>query len=480
MMERNLRARRLGGLLLLLSTLPLNEWVLGPLFADDGTIDGAKLLAVRAFDLIALAAGLFLLLARRPLGSLYRDGVMVLFHTVLLLVVLNLAAWTTLRDKGSEIFMGGAEMAHVNPDYMRRAYGVDDIEAIKGRITTPGATGHPALSIMMRPIAEGHYHSGPEGTRRSCRGGEPLEAPLNGAVWMFGGSTTYGSGVSDCETVASALNDLDPANTYLNFGVESRVQNSEIEHLLLLLRKGYRPKAVLFLDGLNDIDINALQEPLFSPFEATAVPQQPYYFRIQNDDAIFHANLLANLPLVRALSRAAPPAAIEALPPCGDGADLYRPDGQFHTAPLAHYGRNLSLWMGLRHFTADQLTDTLRESCGGRMVTLYRGNGAFLATLAEAFGFDYRVYFQPLAVLSPENPFIRDPATFRAGAQYALLSHLVERVRGEIAAGALPGFHDLSRVGMECGDCWVDPNHYTPAFNRRLAEAMLAAPRTER
>lgn len=475
MKDSTRRARRALGIVLLLSPLLLNEWVLGALFADDGSVDGGKLLAVRGFDLALLAVGLWLVVGRRPVGELYRGGALVILNTVLLFVLLNLAAWATLGEKGSALFIGGLEMVHTEPERMLAVYGGEDIERVRAFYYTPGATGHPALPIMMRPARSPHYNSGPEGTRRSCRGGEPVEASLDGAVWMFGGSTTYGSGVADCDTIASKLNDLDPTNTYLNFGVESRNQNPEIDHLLLLLRKGYRPKAVIFLDGLNDIDINVLQQPLLGPFDAQAIPQQPYYFRIHNDSGVFHANLLSRLPLVRALAETAPPTSIEELPSCGDGTGVYQPDGEFHTAPLTHYGRNMSLWLGLRHFTADELTDQLSEKCGDRLITLYRGNGRFLRTIAESFGFEARVIFQPLAVLAPDNPFLRDPERFHDGALYALIRHLRDRVRSAIATNQLPGFHDLSTLGMECGDCWVDPNHYSPRFNRRLAEAMLAA-----
>ncbi|GAB6041433.1 hypothetical protein [Endothiovibrio diazotrophicus] len=467
--------RRLAGVLTLLSLLLLNEWVLGPLFADDGSIDGAKLVAVRGFDLLALVLGLYLLFGRQSVGKLYREAVVVLANTLLLFVVFNLLAWSTIRDKGSEVFIGGAEMAYTHPELMRKIYRMDDIESIKARLPTPGAGGHPSLQMMMRPAAGEHYNSGPEGARRTCRDGHFVDAPLDGAIWMFGGSTTLGSGVSDCETIASQLNQLDRNNVYLNFGVESRGENPEIEHLLLLLRKGYRPKAVYFLDGLNDIDINALQEPLFSPLEAPAIPQQPYYFAIQNDNGVFFGNLLARLPLLQWAKTATPPTDIDQLPTCADDGGVYRPDGEYHTAPLAHYARMTSLWRGLRHFSAGELSDALRDSCAARMRTLYGANGRFLATLAKSFDFEARVYFQPLAVLAPDNPFIRHPQRFHDSAQYALLAHLVKGVREEIAAGHLPGFVDLSALGHDCADCWVDPNHYSPRFNHRLAEAMLAA-----
>ena len=73
-------------------------------------------------------------------------------------------------------------------------------------------------------------------------------------TFVFGGSTTFGRGVPGDQTVVSYLNRFSRSKArYLNFGVPAHDSIREVEKLLDLLRKGYRPARVLFIDGLNDV-----------------------------------------------------------------------------------------------------------------------------------------------------------------------------------------------------------------------------------
>src|ERR1700722_793508 len=76
-------------------------------------------------------------------------------------------------------------------------------------------------------------------------------------VWMFGGSTLYGTGVPDWATIPSYLSrDLNSATTACivvrNFGVEGYVTNQEVILLMEQLKVGRRPGIVIFYDGVND------------------------------------------------------------------------------------------------------------------------------------------------------------------------------------------------------------------------------------
>jgi lysophospholipase L1-like esterase len=89
-------------------------------------------------------------------------------------------------------------------------------------------------------------------------------------VWMFGGSTLYGTGVPDWATIPSYLSrDLNSAATACilvrNFGVEGYVTNQEVILLMEQLKAGGRPGMVIFYDGVNDSFAGAI-----SPGVATA------------------------------------------------------------------------------------------------------------------------------------------------------------------------------------------------------------------
>lgn len=76
-------------------------------------------------------------------------------------------------------------------------------------------------------------------------------------LWMFGGSTLYGTGVPDFATLPSYLSrDLTTAGiacvNVSNFGAEGYVNNQELIVLMEQLKAGRHPDLVIFYDGVND------------------------------------------------------------------------------------------------------------------------------------------------------------------------------------------------------------------------------------
>jgi lysophospholipase L1-like esterase len=98
------------------------------------------------------------------------------------------------------------------------------------------------------------------------RTANPLSPACNQAprkvIWMFGGSTVFGLGVPDTETIPSNLSrELNSAGSacfvILNAGVEGYVTNQELILLVEELKTGQRPDMVIFYDGVNDADAAA-------------------------------------------------------------------------------------------------------------------------------------------------------------------------------------------------------------------------------
>jgi hypothetical protein len=77
-------------------------------------------------------------------------------------------------------------------------------------------------------------------------------------IFLFGGSTAFGYGVSDDQTIASYLQDvLSDKQVWMdiavyNFGRGSYFSHQERILYEKLLMSGYRPDLVIFLDGFND------------------------------------------------------------------------------------------------------------------------------------------------------------------------------------------------------------------------------------
>jgi hypothetical protein len=77
------------------------------------------------------------------------------------------------------------------------------------------------------------------------------------SVWIFGGSTMYGTAVPDWATIPSYLSrdlNAEPRDCIVvsNFGVEGYVSDQELILLTEQLKAGGHPDIVIFYDGVND------------------------------------------------------------------------------------------------------------------------------------------------------------------------------------------------------------------------------------
>jgi lysophospholipase L1-like esterase len=90
-------------------------------------------------------------------------------------------------------------------------------------------------------------------------GGQCQQHPKT-RIWVFGGSTVYGTGVPDWATLPSYLSrglnrDGRACVLVTNYGVESYVTTQELMLLIEQLKKGGSPDIVVFYDGFNDAGI---------------------------------------------------------------------------------------------------------------------------------------------------------------------------------------------------------------------------------
>ena len=110
-----------------------------------------------------------------------------------------------------------------------------------------------------------------DGTRRTVKGHPAADSKK---VFMFGGSTLWGTGVADDKTIPSIVQALlgDGYDVY-NFGDSAYVSTQELNVLLQLLAQGNIPDIVIFYDGVNDGYAGA-----YSP----AIPRDPHNLRLRD------------------------------------------------------------------------------------------------------------------------------------------------------------------------------------------------------
>jgi hypothetical protein len=197
----------------------------------------------------------------------------------------------------------------------------------------------------------------------------------------MGGSTTFGHGVKDSDTVVSLLNRTatQPGHYFLNFGTQSYDSVREIQKLNNLLSKGYRPGRVIFVDGLNDISTRWR-----CPYQLQDCFRHREFVGGMPEPSL-REQMLWKLPIVQALMPRSSQTKWE---------DLI--DGQF--SPY--------LDASVRPEMAIPPSSTVVERLADRLSRDYLTQLDYLKELAEAFDFELIVIIHPIGFLQQGNPFV--------------------------------------------------------------------------
>jgi hypothetical protein len=471
---------RRAGWFLCVAVLVCNHWLLARLFSPDGTLGLSTKLSIWLMQISGIILGVALIrFSRSGLGGWelvrksYTSLAIMLLNTALLFVAANIAAalFHQVPSVPEVNYVSAMEMRVLRPAVLRELYRGRTDDEIRELLQPPNITAHPTLEFMEHPVASRFYNVGLENMRynRFVHAGN-AQAKINGAVWVLGGSTTFGHGVADDETIAAYLNELDPSSVYVNFGTQAYHQSLEIDKVLLLLKKGYRPSRVIFIDGLNDIV--SMTATNFRPAEHPVRLYDAYGYRSNIESVRSPENefVFRKLPLFDLVFAARERFRAESLPDTvfDRDDDLDDPEALYHNDPLLHYelvSRRADDYAG----AVGQISRYQKK-----LLSFYRMNAAFLDTLSRAYGFSYTVFVQPMGNLSPENPFHKDPSTFAEDIHYRYFVLMLDTLRHEIASGGLRRFVDLTGVDRVCPGQYVDFTHYGPPLCRAIAQAILA------
>jgi hypothetical protein len=403
----------------------------------------------------------------------FSSAMSILGISTLLFLLLNAGAYLLLL-RGSDSVPENVFFKVLPPEaaagtaVLQRVFGVATSEDALARLrSAPSFEMHPNLHFMTKRVTNPHYRIGLEGIRYDEGWDDgfvqrALAANRN-LVFLMGGSTLLGHGVSANETISAHLNkQLQSRALALNLGAQAYDQQREIERLVALLRAGYRPEHVVFLDGWNDTNglprsnmrwqdrvifhgfITNRGEIAFTPGSRLSEPNRARLF-------------LESLPIMQVVNgRERKPAGVAdvlvARDPYTHGFDFREADWMFFN------------WETYAKANADLIRS--------QMLDYYRHNLVFLEGLSRAFGFKLTVLFQPMGFFDENNPFV--PAYLRESFGYRFLATLRDTARAEIKTGRL-NMVDLSdALGAMKGDRYIDIAHYAPAANAVLAEAIHA------
>ncbi len=364
-----------------------------------------------------------------PLRRTYRALAFLWLNACLGLLLLNLLALALPPPLPAGPFEALAA------DALRRVYpelGPDEVDALL-RESARELVYEPFTQFREKPGAGRHVNVDARGFRLTRGQGPwpPESRFLN--VLLFGGSTSFGYGVRDGDSVASylqaELGALAPprAPRVYNFGRGAYYSSQERVLFERLLAQGVRPDLAVFVDGLND-------------------------FFFYDDEPAWTAQLAESVAEARRAGARPYVAALRALPLSRlIAARLPAPDVRASMAPAA----------------APRTDD---PALAARVLERYFANRRLIEAAAAAHGARSLFVWQPVPTYryrapdgAPAQHYGRHEHS-RAG--YARMAEL--RAAGR--AGDLVWCAELHGPGK--GPLYVDQVHYSPEMSERLARCI--------
>jgi hypothetical protein len=306
---------------------------------------------------------------------------------------------------------------------------------------------HPYFYWRCAPFRGEYVNIDSDGLRRTWQP-EPSAMPFERPgmrVFMFGGSTLWGTGARDDHTIPSCLarlftRELKRRIEVVNFGDSGYVSTQEVVMLIRELQRGNVPDVVIFYDGMNDT---------FSAFQnrRAGIPQNESNrvdeFNILN---YVRGGDLDRVYLSRLTKR---PAACRII-----NAALRR---------LAGSPDERQAWMRGSHAPDP-------SSVAGDVVRLYASNLRIVQDLGKGFGFDAVFFWQPMifnkAKLTAyeltqmnDNMYVKDFYDLVYG-----------RISSPALLSSLSGFHNVSDIFADRAEpLFIDLCHISEAGNEMIA-----------
>lgn len=357
--------------------------------------------------------------------GLYTTAVLTLFHGLLLFAALNLAAWGFLKafpEDPVALTYGERPFASVYPGRSR-----EEVRELLRETWTRPAAYEPFTESRERRYQGRFVNVHPAGFRLSRDQGPWPPDPARANVFVFGGSTLFGYGVADDETIVSALQAfLDQRLgkgrvACYNFGRGAYYSTGERILFEGLLAEAAVPRLAVFVDGLNEFAFGA-------PFLSTRLREQ-----VRAPVRAALATLGEQLPLAQLIARRK-----ATRPP-------RRADAEVAAA-----------------FDDARLLD--------ERLLRYLANRRLITATATAWGVRTLFVWQPVPTYRYDLRYhLFGEADFEKN-HYAGFGYerFAERLRREPPGGDFLWAADLQDGVRE--PLYVDQVHYTAAFSRRIGE----------
>ena len=389
-----------------------------------------------------------------------------LIIATVIFIFLNLVASLYLRiNQKAEIFEG-SEYFYSGRDATKILKMLYPGESIMGCSSCPDPVPHTVVDFISATSSTptSSYKVGIEGIRYQDNwDDEYVKKSLSSfPIFVIGGSTTFGAFVKNEHTIPRYLNYLDTNNTYLNFGTSGYDSIREINRLIYLLKKGHRPKKVIFVVGGNDISNFGR-----SPYNIHDTPNLWGFFnRSPSDVQIIFGHqrgnsmraILFSLPIIKLIKH------IQFYQ--NNLGDVYEQHSGDFVEPM------LLKKLFDYYYYWPSIRVNWRENLSRDIMRYYKQSITFTEALGRGFGFSVHFIYPPIGLTEKNNPFIK--VGFENSNLYKIYNHVDLKLKSAISNGKL-GMKDCSGsfANKTSNDYWMDPTHYSPRGNLLLAKCIL-------
>jgi hypothetical protein len=248
-----------------------------------------------------------------------------------------------------------------------------------------------------------------------------------GHVRFFGGSTMWGSGVDDQNTIPAHFNSLHPAFAVDNHGESGYVSRQALARLTELVGQDEPMDLVIFYDGCNDLYTLCREDVALTGHREQAVMAR----RLERGSAVMGGLAGGTLEVARAIGKKLGIASHDPEVLCPDDPEFAR-----------------------------------------RVANTMVNNWRIARRVAELAGAELHAFLQPIATLgSPKVDYLSDRKVGHRAACYLAVYPLVQEIIREEGEAWM---HDLTDAFDLDERIYIDSCHVNPRGNRIVAERMDA------
>ena len=193
----------------------------------------------------------------------YFDLILILSHTAFLLILINLFAWLWLEcssnDQENTNLFGIFNYPSLTSEHLTcQMDSMELIQMLESFIDFKQSGQnefcyHPATEFQLNQFSISGLSVSKHESGFNIRNNSHYQPQqtYKHQIFCFGGSTTFGSFTKNQQSWPAFLaNELDSVEV-LNFGVPGFVPTQETAQFIYLMKQGYRPDLVIFMDGVN-------------------------------------------------------------------------------------------------------------------------------------------------------------------------------------------------------------------------------------